>query len=170
MADPDLEEFCEREFPRLVGLLRLYCGDESLAQDLAQEALTRAVAHWPRISRFESPGGWTYRVAVNLANSRFRRRKVARRVETWLQVEANAAFEAPDFATPLAVRAAVLTLPDRQREALILQHFVGLEAERIGELMGCSPQAVRNLTHRARERLRPVLASLEEEADRVPRA
>lgn len=42
----DLAAFCEREYPRLVGTLSLYCGDVLLAEELAQEALARACSRW----------------------------------------------------------------------------------------------------------------------------
>lgn len=87
MSDDELDDFCEREFPRPVALLRLYCGDEWLAQELAQEALARAVTNWPRIRRLEAASGSTYRVAINLANSRSRRRKVARNARLRLQTQ-----------------------------------------------------------------------------------
>ena len=37
----DLAAMCEREHPRLVGMLGLYCGDRDAAEDLAQDALVR---------------------------------------------------------------------------------------------------------------------------------
>ena len=38
----NLSEFYSTEYPRLVGVLTLYCGDSELANDLAQEAMARA--------------------------------------------------------------------------------------------------------------------------------
>lgn len=165
MTDQRLLDFCEAEHPRLVGVLRLYCGDEEMAADLAQETLIRVVTHWPRVSRLQSPGGWAYRVAINLANSWFRRRQTARRAKQRLGSELDWSYDSPDVALAVTVRAAVASLPARQREALVLHHFLGMDSAEISQLMGCSEQAVRNLTHRARERLRPMLAALQEVDD-----
>lgn len=66
--------FCVEEHPRLVGALSLYCGDRALAEELAQDALTRACRDWRKVRNFAAPGAWTHRVAMNLANSYFRRR------------------------------------------------------------------------------------------------
>ncbi|MDP9225719.1 MAG: hypothetical protein M3P18_18135 [Actinomycetota bacterium] len=37
--DENLAIFCQAEYPRLVGMLSLYCGDSAVAEDLAQEAV-----------------------------------------------------------------------------------------------------------------------------------
>ena len=51
------------------------------------------------------------------------------------------------------------TLPDKQREILILRVVVGLSAEETAEAVGSTPGAVRVAQHRALGRLRKVLAS-----------
>lgn len=78
-ASMDAASFCADVYPRLVGSLSLYVGDRYLAEELAQEALLRACRQWPAVSRMDTPDGWTWRVAVNLANSHFRRRRAAAR-------------------------------------------------------------------------------------------
>jgi DNA-directed RNA polymerase specialized sigma24 family protein len=47
VEDPELGLLCEAEWPRLVGLLRLYTGDRELAEDLAQETPPASVATGP---------------------------------------------------------------------------------------------------------------------------
>jgi RNA polymerase sigma-70 factor, ECF subfamily len=68
-------EFCQTEYGRLVGTLTLYTSDPDLAAELAQEALARACRHWRRVRDMDEPGAWLYRVALNLANSTFARRR-----------------------------------------------------------------------------------------------
>ena len=51
------------------------------------------------------------------------------------------------------------TLPDKQREILILRVVVGLSAEETADAVGSTPGAVRVAQHRALGRLRKVLAS-----------
>ncbi len=74
----ELDAFCRREHPRLVGALTLHCGDRWVAAELAQEALARVCADWPRVSRMQAPGAWVHRVAMNLCTSHFRRRTAER--------------------------------------------------------------------------------------------
>ena len=80
----DAVAFCAEEFPRLAGALSLYLGDRAIAEELAQEALLKACRRWERVSQLESPGGWTWRVARNLAKSHLRRRRAERRARARL--------------------------------------------------------------------------------------
>ena len=75
----DFDDFCSAEFPRLIGTLTLFCGDQGVAEELAQETLVRAYQHWKRVQRLDNPGAWANRVAINLATSYFRRKRAERR-------------------------------------------------------------------------------------------
>lgn len=157
-ADGTALAFCADEFPRLVGALGLYVGDEAVAEELAQEALLRACRRWERVSRLQSPGGWTWRVARNLANSHLRRRQAERRAH------ARLAAREPDVAGPAdegdahAVRRAVSQLPERQRQVLVLRYYLDWSVQATADEMAMSPDAVRSLTKRAITVLREDLA------------
>jgi RNA polymerase sigma factor (sigma-70 family) len=173
-VDPpaDLAEFCKLQYPRLVGTLSLYCGDAQLAEDLAQEALTRACSRWAQVSRMASPGAWVHRVGINAANSSLRRRNLARRVQARLESSADAVVEPPDVAGDIALRRAVAALPAGQRSALVLRYFSDMTVVEAAEALGCTPQAVRNRTNRALENLRQLdgqdLTHRHAEADECP--
>ena len=151
----DAAGFCAAEYPQLVRALSLYVGDADLAEELAQEALLRACRRWGKVSQLESPGGWTWRVSVNLANSHFRRRQAARRARQRLD-RATAHFDS-DGADAVAVRQAVASLPARQCSALVLRHVLDLSAPDTAVRMGISADAVRSLTKRATATLRAQL-------------
>lgn len=150
----EAEAFCEDYHPTLVGSLALYVGDRLLAEELAQEALLRAFRRWERVARLDSPKGWVWRVAINIANSHFRRRAVARRAQTRLQGSRSESVSPPDVAWRVSIVAAVAELPDRQREAVVLRYVHDLSAEEAGARMGASADAVRSLTKRAVATLR----------------
>ncbi len=150
----ELSDFCGREYPRLVGTLTLYCGDAEVAAELAQEALARACASWTRVSRMDAPGPWVNRVAINLANSYFRRRSAERRARERLESRREAGAESPEPDTTVAVRRAVAALPTRQKTALVLRYFSDLPVAQVADLMGASEGAVRRLTHKAIASLR----------------
>lgn len=154
----DLAAFCEREYPRLVGTLSLYCGDRDLAEELAQEALARACDRWSRVREMAAPGAWVHRVAINAANSHWRRGRAARRAQHRLEAAAPSNHVDPDVTSNVALRDAVHALPPRQRTALLLRYFADLSPEEVADVMDVSPQAVRNLTHRAIRQLRVHLA------------
>ena len=110
----DASAFCAAEWPQLVRALSLYVGDPYVAEELAQEALLRACRQWATVSQLDSPGGWTWRVATNLANSHFRRARAARRAQQRLGTD-DRAHRDPDGGDAVAVRQAVAALPERQR-------------------------------------------------------
>lgn len=157
----DAAAFCAAEYPQLVRALSLYVGDRYVAEEIAQEALLRACRRWSRVSTLESPGGWTWKVATNLANSHFRRQRAARRARRKLAEQTETVQYDPDGAVAVAVRRGVAGLPERQRTALVLRHVLGLSIEQTAERMGCSSDAVRSLTKRAGSTLRAQLGEVQ---------
>lgn len=145
-------EFYRAEFPRLALALFLYCGDQDLGTELAQEAMAKAWRHWPKIQHFESPAGWAHRVGMNLANSAWRRALVRRRHSAGHAADDESTED--DVGTAVAVRAAVARLPKRQRTALVLRYFVDLPIDEVAQLMGCRPGTVAAMTSQAIASLR----------------
>lgn len=155
-ADPSLERFCVDAYPKLVAALTHHTGNRWLAEELAQEALIRACDRWEsRVSGLDSPLGWTFKVAVNLGRSHFRRLGAERRANA--RAQAGERPPVPDHDDAMAVRAALAALPTRQREVVILRYFLGLSAAEAGRVLGISSGAVRVVTHRAVAALRDVL-------------
>ena len=146
--------FCERLHPRLVGALRLHCGDDQAAQELAQEALARAWERWRSVQAMASPEAWVFRVALNLSTSRGRRLAAERRAHERLDVPRPAAA---DEADRLAVRAAVAALPDRQRAALVLRYYADLPVAEVAVAMRCAEGTVKSLTAKAVANLRAAI-------------
>jgi RNA polymerase sigma-70 factor (sigma-E family) len=143
--------FCRELHPRLVGALALHCGDRDVAAELAQETLARVWEKWSTVERHEAPEAWAFRVAFNLAASRYRRRAAERRAHGRLGAPE---VHEPDADDALAVRAAVASLPPRQRAALVLRYFADLSVERTAEVLGCRPGTVKSLTSQAIASLR----------------
>ncbi len=135
--------------------------DPAEAEDVAQEAmlrLWRAAPGWQAGTAKVST--WLYRVVVNLSTDRLRRRR---------SVPLEAAPE-PEDGRPgadeglveadraAALEAALQTLPERQREAVVLRHLEGLANPEIAEIMGVGVEAVESLTARGKRGLMQVLA------------
>jgi RNA polymerase sigma-70 factor (sigma-E family) len=156
---PDLVEFCQREHPRLIGMLMLHCGDRSLSEELAQDTLARVCNKWRRVRNMDAPEAWTYRVAVNLAMSHFRRKAAERRA--YARANSYAAAEIADRDVPLevAIRTAITDLPFRQRTTLVLRYYLDLSVDETAYVMDCPEGTVKSLTHRAVERLRSTLGT-----------
>jgi RNA polymerase sigma factor (sigma-70 family) len=148
--------FAAREWPRLVGALDLLCGSPAVAEELAQEALIRAYERWPSVANLEAPGGWTHRVALNLARSHLRRRQAERRAHDRLATSGDHAELGTDPST-LAVREAVSQLPTKLRSAVVLRYFSGLTVREAAAVLHLTPAALRTRTHRALAALRDQL-------------
>lgn len=157
-APEGLAEFCERLRPRLIGMLSLYCADTGVAEELTQETLARVWVNWDKVRVMSAPSGWTYRVAMNLANSAFRRRSAERRAQQRLLDRGGVPnllpHVDPDTPDTLAVRAAVAALPPRQRAVVVLRYYSDLPVEEVARLMSCAEGTVKSLTHRAMQTMR----------------
>lgn len=154
---PELVAFVEREHPRLVRAVDLLLDDRGVAEDVAQETLLRVASRWEHVSSLGSPGGWAHRVAVNLATSQLRRRRVAWRARS--RVASPASEPEPDTTTSLAVRAGLARLDESQRRLLVLRHVFGWSAREIGDMDGVRADTVRQQLRRAREALRVELGT-----------
>lgn len=150
MAPTDLTEFCEAEWPRLVGALSLYTGDADLAEELAQEAVARACRHWRKVRAMEAPAAWLHRVARNLAHSHFRRKRVGDRVNEKVAVTDHVA----SAADAIAIRAVVAALPERERDAIVLRFYLGYSVRETAQELDVPEGTVKTLTHRAIGRMR----------------
>lgn len=142
--------FCAAHHRRLVGLLSLHVGDVDVAEELAQDVLATLCEHWPRL---DDPAAWVTRVAVNHANSWWRRQYARRRA---LARRCGEQVEPPpsDRATAMVVRAAVAGLPTRQRTALVYRYYAGFSVTETASTMACAQGTVRALTHQALANLR----------------
>jgi RNA polymerase sigma factor (sigma-70 family) len=150
--DAELADFCRAAWPRLVGSLGLYVGDRALAEDLAQETLVRVCTHWKQVRDADSPSAWAHRVAFNLAKSHHRREATWRRLRP--RAIASVEIVHTDGAVALAIRDAVASLPEPQRQALVLRYFADLSVRDTALVMNCQQNTVKTHTRRALERLR----------------
>jgi RNA polymerase sigma factor (sigma-70 family) len=104
------------------------------------------------------PGGfhaYLRRTIVNLTRSHHRRRAIERR---YLERQTGPApIDPPDISAKEALRAALMTLPARQRTAVVLRYYENLSEAETASLMGCRPAAVKSLVSRATSGLRTTL-------------
>lgn len=152
----EVEDFCRAEYPKLVGALSLYLSDRHSAEDVAQEALARVYRDWHKVGKFESPTGWLYRVAFNLAKSQLRRRLIQRQTLRRASDLRADAEEVPEEASLLrmTMHAAVDELPRRQREAVVCRYYLELSVDEAARLMDCPASTVKTLTRRGLAALR----------------
>lgn len=150
LAEPAFDERFE-ELHRVayrVGFRLL--GRHELAQDVAQEALTRAFVHWRRVARHPDPAAWVARVVANLAADWWRRRSTP--------VPPENGDGPPGYERLVELRAdlheALSRLPRRQREVIVLRFLADLPERAVADALGCSPGTAKQHTSRALSALR----------------
>jgi RNA polymerase sigma factor (sigma-70 family) len=144
----DFDAFFDKEYTPLLRLMFGMTGNLVEAEELAQEAMTRALERWDRVSNMSSPAGYVYRTAVNLNRSRLRR--LARPLRWSRQSERSSDAE-PEVIGSLV--SALTALSRGQREAVLLVEWLGLDAREAGRILGISPSSVRSRVHRAKASL-----------------
>ncbi len=160
VADPgDFEDWYRDQHPRLASAILTLSRDPDLSADVADEAFSRALERWPRVSEMASPEGWVYRTAVNLLHRKRRRRQVERR----LLRHSTMASPASDPGWDPDLLAAIAGLPERQRLAVALHYIADLSVDDTAEAMGVQPGTVMATVHAARANLHKTLAPTAEE-------
>lgn len=123
------------------------------AENLAAEALARALLRWRKLKDLPHRDAWVMRVTINLALDEVRRRR-PRSTDIAPQDDV-----ASDATRRVALVAAAATLPKRQREAVALRHLAGLSEAETAAAMGVAVSTVREHTQRGltalRDRLGP---------------
>lgn len=154
-----LEALFDTLFARLersvYGYLWRVLGDQQAAEDLTQETFLRAWRHIGKISAYERPDTWVWRVATNLALNE--RRQISARNLQPLDDDAES-LGAIDPALRIAVHdqvhATLLALPPRLRAAITLREVYGLSFTEIAQVLHISPANARVTLSRAREQFR----------------
>ncbi|AKF05376.1 RNA polymerase sigma factor [Sandaracinus amylolyticus] len=158
-----------REHARAVHDLCRYLAGPTEGRDAAQESLEKIVTS---IARFDptkgSFRGWALTLARNVCRDRLRRRGLERRtfVGEGDEVTATTASEAPDVERVALARiesrrlaAALETLPEGMRLAIVLFHVHDSTYEEIATALEIPIGTVMTWLHRGRKRLRVALES-----------
>jgi putative glutamine amidotransferase len=123
-------------------------GDRHTAEDLAQEAFTRAWRSLPEGLSPERHRAWLKRTSRNLAVDELRRR--ARRPTVQLDDDAAVGGTVQDAAAPDAAREALAQLPAHHRFVLLLHFDAGFTHAEIARLLDTTEEAVRKRVSRAK--------------------
>lgn len=177
------EELMRRYQNRLVTVLEHLVGKRGHAEDLAQEVFLRVYQSRERYVPGSKFSTWLFTIANNVAanslRSRSRRREVQvtasdngdREPPTLEQMAQAASGLMPTRQLDKAelrdvVRAALDTLNERQRLAVLLCKFEEMSYTDIAVAMEMSPKAIKSLLARARDNLREVLEPYLQRGDR----
>jgi RNA polymerase sigma-70 factor (ECF subfamily) len=157
-GEPEAAEFAAWVGPHLPAMARLAARIAPSADqdDIVQDALVRA---WRRRSTFDpergSPAGWLLAIVADQAR-RHRKRSLLHSPLVTIDGRRLAGEIVEDG---LDLERALAKLPARQRLAIDLYYFAGIDVATTAEVMGCAPGTVKATLHQARERLRVLLGA-----------
>jgi len=157
-------ELVRRHERSLLAAAGAVLGDLHAAQDAAQEALVIA---YQRLASLRNPavfGQWTIRLAQRVAVDM--RRKLARVRMLGDEAETLSAGGDPPNDKPLddevqMLFRAVMKLPEKQRQVVLLRYFGGQSSEAISTITAQAAGTVRSRLHRGLAMLRKRLRGLE---------
>jgi RNA polymerase sigma-70 factor, ECF subfamily len=142
----------------LVNMAWRYCRDRARAEEMAQEAFVRAwrgLASWRRDSSFST---WLFAIAANVYRSELKRFPTEDVPLEKIAEPASAARQHDDVMIEQkrneALRRAVLALPMRYREPVILYYFHEMDVGAAARTMGLPEGTIKARLKRGRELLR----------------
>jgi len=146
--------------------------NQAVAEELAQEVFLRVYRSRESYRAEAKFTTWLYRIATNLAVNHARDTKHERSAQNvYLDAPDEESGTTPDVAddTPTieqtmlrdermaAIRAHVMELPERQRMAVLMHKYQGMDYRQIGEVLKLSESATKSLLFRAYQTLREKL-------------
>lgn len=171
--DQELTRLVAAEGRRLLSFTRRSCGDGSDAEDVVQEVFTLAFRCWHQLAQAESARAWLYAIARRVCQRLHRKRAdEPAHLESLEALLPGETRTIPDFGTfasgPHAdrirseareiVERALAGLPEAYRRPLVLAEIAELTASEIADVLGLKEATVKTRLHRARLKLRAVLA------------
>lgn len=171
-ASQAIERLMEEHGGKIYGLGLRVCGGAEEAQDLVQETFLRAFRSWHQFEGRAEPSSWLYTIATRLCRRMHRKRAgEPARLESLAELlpAADEAVAAPpEHSDPLdaqlrretraGVQRALAALPIEFRIPLMLRHIAELSTAEIAGVLGLKEATVKTRIHRARLKLRQVLA------------
>ena len=142
----------------IYGYVRSIVHDDHEAEDLTQHVFAKLMTS---LVKYDDRGvpflAWLLRMARNVAIDHLRARRPTP-TETLFDPRQPSS---DDLEGPQLIRAALESLPDEQREVVVLRHIVGLSPGEIAHRMGRTEGSIHGLHHRGRRALQEELARLE---------
>jgi RNA polymerase sigma-70 factor (ECF subfamily) len=163
-----LRELIEAHQHRIIGAITKMLGDELDAEDLAQQVFLRVWKSAPRYEPSAKFTTWLFTIMRNLVFNELRRRKrhATQSLDAVPEGGDRPAAQAADHTAKSpdtsmldaelqdAIQAAIESLPEVQRMAIVLRRYDEFSYEEIGAILELSVPAVKSVLFRARTELR----------------
>ena len=140
--------------------IRKRLSDEATTEDVLQEVFLKIHQHIETLKDTKKLESWVYQITRNAIIDSYRRKeKQTETLDGPEMAEMTADLPDDDIVTELfpAVRAMVKSLPEQDRQALVLTEYQGLTQKELSERLGLSFSGAKSRVQRAREKLKQML-------------
>jgi RNA polymerase sigma-70 factor (ECF subfamily) len=147
-------------YPKVYQYMYVRVRHQELAEDLTSDVILRVVRSLRSYHHRGAPiEAWVYRIAANRLRDHFRKDRASQTVRlNEALVRGGRDGLAERVTTWLDLQMALSDLTRSEQQALALRYVQGLNIEETAQAMGRSRQSIKNLSHRARAKLRDLLA------------
>ncbi len=163
------EDVWETFHAPLQQFIRRRVSDDAAAEDLLQDVFLDIHQHIDTLRDVKKLESWIYQVTRNAIIDYYRSRRAITTLDAPEALQLSEELPDEDIITELfpSVRAMVLSLPAKDRQALILTEYQGLTQKELAERLGISISGAKSRVQRAREKLKQqLLACCHFELDR----
>jgi RNA polymerase sigma factor (sigma-70 family) len=137
---------------------RFHGGDTSFAEDVAQEALTRAFIAWTRVRRHPNPEAWITVTAFRVALELDRRQRRAGR-PTSISATTPQSNDERRVADTDHLAQAMRRLSTRQQQVIVWRFYFDQSIRQTAQRLGLSETKVKDATHEALIKLARIMRS-----------
>jgi DNA-directed RNA polymerase specialized sigma24 family protein len=137
----DFERFYRDSYAAIARALAVTLGDADLAREATDEGMIRAYVRWAKISGYDNPGGWVYRVGLNWARS------LRRRLRRSLPFHDINVIDAPSVDPE--IHRALLDLDVRLRAVVVCRLLLDWSVDETAVALDLAPGTVKSRLHRA---------------------
>ncbi|HCR18662.1 MAG TPA: RNA polymerase subunit sigma-24 [Candidatus Latescibacteria bacterium] len=153
---------------RLYNFIFRFVGERETAEDIVQETFLRAFRKRKEYRAIANFSTWLFTIAGNLAKSELRRRKRWRLFSLHKDDENDTVMDLPDESfrpdtvtessiADVQIQQAILSLPEKYRQVVLLRDVEGLSYQEISEISKCPVGTVKSRVNRARLKLQQKL-------------
>jgi RNA polymerase sigma factor (sigma-70 family) len=148
----DIEAIYREHYSRFLRFAVANLGDVEAGRDAVHEAFVRAIRSLSDFRGEGRPESWLWRILVNVCTAEKTRRVVP--------IEDSFPLTSVDDPEWPEIRAAIASLPERQRTILFLRHYADLDYDQIGAVLGIARGTVAATLNTAHTKLRTVLGEV----------
>lgn len=142
--------FYDEHHDSIARALAVTLGDSDLASDATSEAMTRAYKRWSKISTYDKPAAWVYRVGLNWSLSWRQRRRRERDRPIALGPDTERLATRDD-----SMDVALDSLSINQRAVVVCRIHLDWSVEQTAEALDIAPGTVKSRLARALAQLKP---------------